>query len=269
MMGNLLKYAVLGLIGLIVLIAVIASPFIIKARMEGERLFSKYDEYTRDMLKNNFQLKNHPIKAEFQTLHPWKALKLFKIVVDSQTGEKTARVNSLNATMGVFMKMYTLLIRPDYNYNLPMFSVDFIFIGGKRVCVVEIIDPARIEDDNIKTHYDTMRSRLPEVEKFEPMDVNMDWCKDIVTDFSLHFKADRADDDLIFDIYKTYLTAYLDMAKNAQPLAPDMSKKVQEGMDGYVSSLLANGGPAVNVFKTLLGPEKQKEYVRTVMFGVD
>jgi hypothetical protein len=44
---------------------------------------------------------------------------------------------------------------------------------------------------------------------------------------------------------------------------------VQEGIEGYVSKLLAKGGPAVNVFKTLLGPEKQQEYVRTVMFGLD
>ena len=59
------------------------------------------------------------------------------------------------------------------------------------------------------------------------------------------------------------------MAQNAESLSPEMSTKVQEGIDGYVSSLLAKGGPAVIVFKTLLGPEKQKEYVRTVMFGLD
>jgi hypothetical protein len=40
-------------------------------------------------------------------------------------------------------------------------------------------------------------------------------------------------------------------------------------MEWYVDTLLAKGGPAVEVFKTLLGPEKQKEYVRTVMFGID
>ena len=40
-------------------------------------------------------------------------------------------------------------------------------------------------------------------------------------------------------------------------------------MEGYVSALLKRGGPAVNVFKFLMGPHKQQEYVRTVMFGVD
>jgi len=59
------------------------------------------------------------------------------------------------------------------------------------------------------------------------------------------------------------------MAENATPLTPEQSKKVQEGMEGYVSALIEKGGPAVNVFKFLLGPDKQQEYVRSVMFGVD
>jgi len=50
----------------------------------------------------------------------------------------------------IFMKMYTLLILPNYNYNLPMLSVDIIFMGGKRVFVIELIDPAGIRDDNLE-----------------------------------------------------------------------------------------------------------------------
>ena len=73
----------------------------------------------------------------------------------------------------------------------------------------------------------------------------------------------------MFEIYKGFFNAYVDMAENAAPLTPEQSKKVQEGMEGYVSALLGNGGPAVNVFKFLLGPDKQQEYVRSVMFGVD
>jgi hypothetical protein len=86
---------------------------------------------------------------------------------------------------------------------------------------------------------------------------------------SIHSRADRTRDDLLFDTYTAYLTAYLDMARNAQPLGAEESGKVKAGMEWYVDTLIAKGGPAVNVFKTILGPEKQKEYVRTVMFGLD
>lgn len=269
MIITILKYLVITVVVIIILAALIATPLIIKARGEGERMYEKYDTYTKEVLAQKFDLKPHPIKPEYKKIYPWKALKLFKILVDSQEGEKLARVNTLDATMGLFMKMYTLLIRPNYNFNLPMFSVDIIFIGGKRVFVIEIIDPAHIEDDNIKKHYGLMKARMPEVEQFEHMAIEMDWCKDIVTDFSIHVNAERANDDLLFDIYKTYLNAYLNMAQQAEPLSPETSAKVQEGIEGYVTSLLAKGGPAVNVFKTLLGPEKQQKYVRTVMFGLD
>lgn len=268
MILKILKYFFLILVGLIVLIAVVATPFIIKARMEGDRLYEEYARYTSEVLAKNFQLKPYPVKAEFQKLHPWKFLKLFKIIVSSQEGERLARVNSLDATMFLFMKMYTLLLRPDYNYNLPMLSVDFIFIGGKRVFIIEVIDPARIEDENIKTHYAKMSKWMPEVEKFEQSAVK-EWWKDFITDFSIHIKADRSKDDVLFDIYRTYLEAYVDMTKNAEKLSPEMSAKVREGIERYVSTLLEKGGPAVDVFRQMLGPEGQKEYVRTVMFGLD
>jgi len=48
-----------------------------------------------------------------------------------------------------------------------------------------------------------------------------------------------------------------------------MSVQVRAGMEKYVETLLAKGGPAVDVFKKFLGPEKQREYIRTVMFGLD
>jgi len=269
MIFKILKYFFLILVGLIILTVLVATPFIIKARNEGNRMYEMYDNYTRETLAKHFQLKPYPIKQEFQIVHPWKALKLLKFVIKSQEGERFKRVNTLDATIGLFMKMYTLFILPNYSYNLPMLSVDIIFMGGKRVFVIEIIDPAHIKDENLETHYEKMRAWKSKVDDLEKMEVEMEWAESVVTDFSIHRRADRTDDELLFEIYKSYLGAYIDMAKNAQPHSPGLSEKVQQGMEWYVNTLLEKGGPAVNLFKTILGPEKQKEYVRTVMFGVD
>jgi len=65
------------------------------------------------------------------------------------------------------------------------------------------------------------------------------------------------------------LKAYLDMAKNAEELTPEMSEKVKHGLEEYVTTLLSKGGPAVEVFEKMLGKEGQEEYVRTVMFGLE
>ncbi len=177
-------------------------------------------------------------------------------------------MNSLDVTMFYFMKMYTLMIRPDYAYNLPVLSIDFIFIGDTRVYVIEIIDPAKIDDPNKDRCYAEMRRWSPRVAHFKQSKVS-DWFFSFITDFSIHVTADRNDDVVLFEIYKTYLNSYLDMVERAEKVTPDQSRKLEDGLELFVTTLLDKGGPAVNVFKAFMGPEKQRDYIRTVMFGLE
>jgi hypothetical protein len=266
---TIIKYIIYTLVGIILLAALIATPLIITARNEGQRMYEKYDRYTEDILAQSLRLTPYPVTAEYRVVHPWKGLKLLRFAIEAWQSDKFKRINNLDASLMLFMKMYTLLILPNYNYNLPMLSVDIIFMGGSRVFVIELIDPAGIKDDNLEAGYAKMRSLKPPEGTLDKMEVNMEWAKDAVRDVSIHNRADRTRDDLLFDTYTAYLTTYLDMARNAQPLGAEESGKVKAGMEWYVDTLIAKGGPAVNVFKTILGPEKQKEYVRTVMFGLD
>jgi len=257
---------ILGIIFLLLVLFVVV--FLARARAAGNVQYNKYAYYSTQTIAKSNALMPFEIKPEYRKIHPAKMLKLFKILVTSYTGDRLARVNSLDATMFIFMKMYTLMIRPDYNYNLPVLSVDFIFIGKKRVFVIEVIDPAKIDDENKRVHYDRMRVWQDTVKQYEQSPTK-DWYKDFLTDFSIHIKADETKDAELFKIYQTFLEAYLDMAKNAQPLSPELRDKVKVGFETYVDTLLGKGGPAVDVFKKFLGPDGQKEYVRTVMFGLD
>lgn len=259
------------LYAVLIIIAVVAAGaylLTVGMRRQGARMYDKYSSYTRKVLADKVALKTYPVKPEYRVVHPWKALKLFKFTIDSHSADKFRRLNILDASMMLCMRMFTCFILPNYGYNLPMLSVDIIFIGKKRVFVIEVIDPAQIEDENIKTYYDKMREGTKKAEVLEYAAVDMEWCNHIVTDFSVHAKSDRSKDDVMFEIFKIFFNAYVDMAENAAPLDPEQSKKVQEGMEGYVNALMEKGGPAVNVFKFLLGP-KQPEYIRSVMFGVD
>ncbi len=266
MLLTFIKGLLIALICLIVLAVLVAMYF----KQEGDREFLKYDAYTKEVLAGYENLKPFEVKPEFKKLHPGKFpfMKLFKLVVTSEEGSRLKRVNSIDATMLLFMRMYTFLIRPDYKYNLPVLSVDFIFIGKKRVFIIEVIDPAKIEDENKNKYYEIMKQRVPDINTLEK-GPERDWYKDYVMDFSVHARADNTKDDLMFDIYKTYLKAYLDMAKNAEELTPEMSEKVKAGLEEYVTTLLSKGGPAVEVFEKMLGKEGQEEYVRTVMFGLE
>ena len=259
----------LTLLCVVIVFLVVITIIIFSKRKEGERLFKRYQLFTENSLAREFTLSPHPVKEEFRKINPLKMLKLINILVDSRTGGKLARVNTLDATIGGFMKMYTLLIRPDFSYNLPVLSVDFIFAGKKRVFIIEVIDPAGADDDNKNEYYQKFRQCAKDCDPFEESGTESEWSKEFLTDFSIHIKADRQSDDVLFNIYERYLGLYLEMVQKSSSLEAPSSERLQKGMETYVATLLDKGGPAVNVFKNLLGPQGQAEFVRTVIFGLD
>ena len=255
------------LLVLIIAAILVAIALMVRARREGARQYEKYARYTKKVLAQSFDLKPCYVRDEFQLLKPWKAFGMFVNIADLKTGDKFRRVNAFESTLGFFMKMFTILFFPDYQYYVPIMSVDIIFMGGRRVFVIEIIDTAKIEDENIRAHYAQMRSLRPKVAPLRQKPVTR-WYKDIITDFSIHAQEDRSKDDVLFEIYQAYLAAYIDMVRAAQPLNEELRAKAQKSVKEYVDNLIGQGGPAVDVLVKLLGVSKQKEYVYTVMFGL-
>ena len=257
---------VIAIVCLVVLVVLIA----LYLRKEGDREFVKYDSYTKEVLGGYEKLTLHEVKPEYKVLQPFKYpfFNLFKFIVNSEEGNKLKRVNAINASMLIFVRMYTFLIRPDYKYNLPILSVDIVFVGKKRTFIIEVIDPAKIEGENKEKYYNVMREKAKNVSALEERHTR-DWYWNYIMDFSIHKKTDNKNDELLFDVYKSYLKAYLDMAKNADEVSPEQSEKHKAGFEEYVSNLLSKGGTAVEVFEKMLGKEGKEEYVRTVMFGLD
>lgn len=256
---------VLWLTFLILLLGTVLYLFYVS--IKSRRAHKQYDAYAREVLSQRFHLKICPVKEEYRTLKPLKALGLFKVAGTLLRGDRFDWVNLSNSTMGVFMKLHTFFFRPDPAYNLPMLSIDVIFMGAKRIFVIEIIDPAKIPDETLSAHYEHMRSLKPSFEKLEDMPVTR-WYKDVVMDFSIHAKSNSNSDELLFETYKKYLDAYFDMVKDAGPVSAEQSNEVSRSTEWYVETLISKGGPAVDMLARLMGKEKMREYSRTVMFGL-
>lgn len=252
----------------LVVIVFFTGLFLYRARRESEKAYSRIAAYGKDFLNKHYGLKTCRVKPEYQTLKPWKVFGLFKCVCNTAQGNKYRWVNMSDSTIALFMKMHTLLFVPDCRYNLPMMSIDIIFMGKKRVFVIEIIDPAGIADENIKKHYDRMRGLKPQPVLLHDAPVTR-WYKDIVTDFSIHSRLDRSADGLIFDTYKKYMDAYAAMVAEAQPVSAEISRTLKEKQEWYAETLISQGGPAVDLLAKMMGSEKQREYTWTVMFGFD
>jgi hypothetical protein len=235
---------------------------------KSRKAHKRYDCYARELLKQHSQLMSCPVKEDYRILKPIKALGFFEVAGTLLKGDRFAWINLSNSTMGVFMKLHTFFFRPDPAYNLPMLSIDVIFMGAKRIFVIEIIDPAKISDKTLSVHYERMRALKPSSEKLADMPVTR-WYKDVVMDFSIHAKSDSSSDELLFETYKKYLDAYFAMVKDAEPISSEQTRDVSQATEWYVDTLINKGGPAVDMLAWLMGKEKMREYSRTVMFGLN
>ncbi|MCX5887392.1 MAG: hypothetical protein NT096_16010 [Proteobacteria bacterium] len=271
MMEGFIKTLLLIILCIIFLIALVATPFVLKAKEEGERMVAAYRKATEEVFsKEGVELQPVMVKPEFQIINPPKALKLIKMIPSRAKTEKFSTITSMDATMFGFMKMYTLLLAPKAGYNFPLLSFDVVSVGKNRVFVMEVIDPAHVPADYITSAYEKMKALKEKVKDLPDTPPDMPWTKEMTMPFSIHTKADRSKEEFFRDLFREYLTVYLEMVKNAPQLTDEeQSKKVQQGIKTYVNTLLEKGGPAVNVFKFLLGPEKQKEFTKGIMFGIE
>jgi hypothetical protein len=253
---------------LILVVILVLVIWVLRTGGKSRQAHKRYDCYARELLKQHSQLMPCTVKEDYRILKPIKALGLFKVAGTLLKGDRFAWVNLSNSTMGVFMKLHTFFFRPDPVYNLPMLSIDVIFMGAKRIFVIEIIDPAKISDETLSVHYDRMRSLKPSSEKLVDMPVTR-WYKDVVMDFSIHAKSDSSSDELLFETYRKYLDAYFAMVKDAEPISAEQTREVFQATEWYVDTLISKGGPAVDMLAWLMGKEKMREYSRTVMFGLN
>jgi len=269
--NGFIKTLFLIILCLLVLVILGATPFVLKAKGEGEKMVAAYQKATEEIFrKEGVEIESVVIKPEFQIINPPKALKLIKMIPSRAKTKKFRTITSMDATMFGFMKMYTLLLAPRAGYNFPMLSFDVVSLGKNRVFVIEVIDPAHIPAEYITSAYEKMKTLKEKVKDLPDTPPDMPWAKEMTMDFSIHTKADNTREEFFLSLYKEYLTTYLEMVGSAPQLADEeQSRKVQEGIKTYVNALLEKGGPAVNVFKFLLGPEKQEEFVKGIMFGVE
>jgi len=271
MTRGFIKTLLLIILCIVILSILAATPFVLRAKREGEKMVALYQKATEEVFKKEgVEIESVVVNPEFQIINPPRALKLIKMIPSRAKTEKLSTIISLDATVFGFMKMYTLLLAPRTGYNFPMLSFDVISIGKDRVFVLEVIDPAHVPADYIASAYEKMRTLKEKVKDLPDIPPDMPWAKKMTMNFSIHTRADHTKEEFFLDLYKEYLATYLEMVTNASQLADEeQSKKVREGIRTYVDTLLEKGGPAVNVFKFLLGPEKQQEFVRGIMFGIE
>ena len=181
--------------------------------------------------------------------------------------ENIGNLSVMKVNMG-FMQMASYVITP-YEKNLPLLSMDFMYIMGKRKSYVEFYD--LVENTSSEDYVQTM-DLLHEFEdkysSFEEIPSESVWYDKYLT-IAMHKSAKNTDDEEIEQMFCDAVSYYMDSADKLEIL--DEAEK-QEKLDltrEYSQGLVTNGGVSTDVFKKNLGEEKTQDFFDKVFFGTD
>jgi hypothetical protein len=192
---------------------------------------------------------------------------LMKFNVSQYDVNGVGNLSVMTVNMG-FMQMVSYVITP-YEKNMPLLSMDFMYIMGKRKAYVEFYD---LVPDKSTAEYSEVLDSLKEFENkyssFEDITTDPAWYDDLMT-VALHKAGKRADDEKIEEMFCDAISCYMEKANELNELSDEEKAVKLEITQKYSDDLVEKGGVSTNVFKKQLGEEKTKEFFDKVFFGTE
>ena len=199
--------------------------------------------------------------SEFDNLTVYGIMK-FKI--EQYDVEDLGNLCIMRANGGV-MQMLTVTLTPS-KIDMPLLSVDYMYILGNRTAYVEIYD----------LHIGESQIRENTVEKLKSVDAQFlnlpdttpssAWYDSIRTAGS-YKKVTAKEDGTLLEMLKQYLSEYLGGAKEIELLPESQIPEKLDAMEAYTHRLVSEGGISTDVFKKELGEEKTLKFFDNVLFG--
>ena len=199
--------------------------------------------------------------SEFENLTVYGFMK-FKI--EQYDVEGLGNLCVMRANGGV-MQMLTITLTPA-KIDMPLFSVDYMYILGNRTAYVEVYD----------LHIGESQVRENTIEKLKAIDAQFSELADTTPSSAWYDslrpagsykKVAAKEDDTLLEMLKRYLNEYLSGAKECEPLPEDKIPEKLDAMEAYTHRLISEGGISTDVFKKELGEEKTRKFFDSVMFG--
>ncbi|MCR4639408.1 hypothetical protein [Ruminococcus sp.] len=192
---------------------------------------------------------------------------LMKFDVSQYDITDVGNLSVMKVNMG-FMQMVSYVITP-FDKNMPLMSMDFMYIFGKRKSYIEFYD--LVPDKNSADYADVI-STFKEFENkyssFEDITTDPAWYDDLMT-VALHKAGKRADDEKIEAMFCDAVSCYIEKAKELEVLSDEEKAVKLELTQKYSDDLISKGGVSTDVFKKQLGEDKTKDFFDKVFFGTE
>lgn len=189
---------------------------------------------------------------------------IMKFHVEQYNIKELGNLSIMRVNMG-FMQMATLVITPQ-DKNMPLLSMDYMYILGNRKCYVEFYDVVEQKDES----YNSLMELLSGVEKkydyLEDIETSTAWYEHLLT--VTYYKGGNSDYDEDFkNMMIDSLSTYLSHSKELPKLSGSQrSEKLRITLE-YTDGLIEKGGVSTDVFKDSLGDEETKKFFDNVFFG--
>ena len=197
----------------------------------------------------------------------YKNLKLYGMIkfnVEQYDIEELGNLSVMRVNMGA-MQMATAVITPQ-NKNLPLLSVDYLYILSNRKAYLEFYDVVKEKDEPYMQLMDALKAVAVNYEHLEDFEPSEAWYDSLLTAASFKSATSKSDDDLI-NILEDSLQVYLEHSKRIPLLSKEECAEKLSITTAYTNGLIENGGVSTDIFKKQLGVEETRKFFDTVFFG--
>ena len=163
------------------------------------------------------------------------------------------------------MKMLTVVLTPMLK-DLPLLSLDLMIIAGKRKFYAEFYDLTDNKDDTYNgwiNKYNEIIGHYSSLGSFSPSD---NWYAPLLSAKAYkEFKKDR--DNECMKLYNDILLKYIAEIKAYPLMSEDLRVGKIARIKEYSDRLIDEGGPATDIFKKKIGPNKTRDFFDKVFFA--
>jgi hypothetical protein len=226
----------------------------------------------RRALGNISGLAPRPLPGPLQRLRPLRSLGLINIEAESFASPQLRSATFLRTSIAGRPMVSAVVACPDHALGRPVLSVDAMITGSSLLLVLEVLDPGVRDDLPLQNFLATMAEEKAQMLAGPVSDASLPphaWNRWYVPGASLRVKAPLVSTAAIIPVFERCAGAYARLLRDSAPLDAAGTRGSRQQVETYVETLLDEGGPAVETFRLLLGRKRQREFVRSVMFGLE
>lgn len=196
-------------------------------------------------------------------------LKLYGIMkfdVKQYEVEGVGNLAVMTTNVGV-MQMATVVLTPTQR-DLPLISMDYMYILGNRTAYLEVYDLVLDAGDAYQGLLQDLAAVRSSYDALETVTPSAAWYDSLKTE-GFYKKGTKADDQALLDMLEKGLQPVMAYGQSLPELEPEARAEKAALQKTYSTGLIENGGISTDIFVKAMGAEATQAFFDKLLFKVD